>query len=477
MNTRNEFDLLGDRAVPSEALYGIHTDRAIENFPLTRRPVRPEWTRALALVKRACAETNSRLGLLEHRVAEAIIKSCDEVMNGRHDRWFVTDSLQGGAGTSLNMNLNEVLANRASQLMGGPIGSNSLVHPIDHVNLCQSTNDVVPTAARIAIVRLTRGAADALKELQEAFQSKEREFADILKVGRTELQDAAPMTLGQTFGAWAQAIQRDWWRMYKAEERVRQVNIGGTVIGTGLNAPVEFTHLVTEVLAEYSGLGLARAENLVDGTQNLDAFVEVSGMVKAAAVNLAKISGDLRLLSSGPRAGFGELRLPSLQAGSSFVPGKVNPVIPEMVAQASYQIMACDHAVTLAAAHGQLELNAFLPLLMDNLCESLTLLERVVRLLASRCVRGIQADRARCGELVDSSLVTVSALAPFVGHDAADRVARHADQHRISVRDAARELSVLDDRTLDHALDPRRMTRPADVLGRDAAAFPEETRS
>ncbi|MDP3050555.1 MAG: aspartate ammonia-lyase, partial [Eubacteriales bacterium] len=335
------------------------------------------------------AMANVEAGLLDDRRGAAITRAAEELAEGRWRDQIIVDALQGGAGTSTNMNVNEVLANRAIELLGGEKGDYRVIHPLDHVNLGQSTNDVYPTALRVAAIQQGRGLAQAMAELQGALQAKEKEFAAILKIGRTELQEAVPVTLGQEFGAWAEAIARDWWRLYKAEERLRQVNLGGTAVGTGLNASRRYTYRVIEILRELTGFGLARAENTFEATQNADVFVEVSGFLKAASVNLAKIAGDLRLLASGPRAGLGEIKLPPVQAGSSIMPGKFNPVIPEMVTQAAYQTMANDLAVSLAAASGQLELNAFLPLIAHNLLQSFTILTGATGILTVKCIRGV----------------------------------------------------------------------------------------
>ncbi len=458
--TRLEHDSLGSREVPAEAYYGIHTLRAAETFHLLGRGVHPELLRALLEVKKACAVTNLHTGYLAPRVGEAIVRACDLLLEGAHRDQFLTDALQGGAGTSLNMNANEVIASVACELLGGSRGQHELVHPLDHVNLSQSTNDVVPTAVRLAGIRLLRRAAAAVAELQAALQERERALAGVLKVGRTELQDALPITLGQELAAWAQAVQRDWWRLSRAEERLRQVNLGGTAIGTGLNADPRYLHRVVEVLREQTGVGLARAENLVDATQNCDVFVEVSGLLKAAAATLAKIAADLRLLSSGPRAGLGEVRLPELQAGSSIMPGKVNPVVPEAVTQAAFQIIANDAAVTLAAASGQLELNAFLPLLADRLLESLQLVAGAAELLARRCIAGLTADEERCAELLERSLVPVTALSPYLGYEAAAALARDALASGRTIGELARERRVLPEEQLARVLAPEELTRP-----------------
>lgn len=458
--TRIETDLLGSLAVPAEAYYGIHTARAVANFPLARRPVHPELITCLALVKKAAAIANMRAGVLDPRIGQAICQACDEVAGGALRDQFPVDALQGGAGTSTNMNMNEVLANRAIEILGGTRGDYSLVHPNDHVNMSQSTNDVFPTAVRVAGIRLLRQVAQAMSDLQGALQQKEGEFAAVLKLGRTEMQDAVPVTMGQVFAAWAQAIQRDWWRLYKVEERLRQVNLGGTAVGTGLNAPLRYVFGAVEALRDLTGLGLARAENMIDATQNCDVFVEVSGLLKAAAVDLAKIAADLRLLSSGPRGGLGELRLPPLQAGSSIMPGKVNPVMTEAVTQAAYQVMANDHAITLAAQAGQLELNAFIPLIAHNLFDSLELLARAASLLRERCILGIEVNEARCRELLEHSAALATALVPHLGYEKASDIAKRAVAGEGSVPELLLREGLVTAEQLGAMLRPEQMTTP-----------------
>jgi aspartate ammonia-lyase len=421
---RLERDLLGESSVPRCATYGIHTARALANFPLSGRPVHPELTRAMVLVKRACARANMETGHLPLHVGEAILAACDEALDGLLPEIGITDALQGGAGTSVNMNANEVLANRAEEILGGRRGDYARAHPLSHVNLHQSTNDVFPTAVKVAAITLLRRLEKSLAALQTAFQDKEREFASVVKMGRTQLQDACPITLGAECSAYAEAISRDRWRVFKCEERLRVVNLGGTAVGTGVTAPRDYIFLVVEKLREDTGLGLSRAENLMDATQNADCFVEVSGILKASAVNLMKISSDLRLLASGPTAGFGEIRLPEVQAGSSIMPGKVNPVICEAVGQAALRVMALDGLTASAAMSGQLELNAFLPLLADALLESLGLLTKACDLFRTRCVEGLAADAAACEEHVHRCLATVVALVPAMGYEAAVEVAR-----------------------------------------------------
>ncbi|MEI6913952.1 MAG: aspartate ammonia-lyase [Armatimonadota bacterium] len=470
--TRLEHDLLGDAQIPANAYYGIHAWRAAENFSLAGEPLHAQLIRALAVVKKSCALANKRIGALDGRIADAIAYAADEVAVGELRDQFVTDALQGGAGTSANMNANEVLANRAIENLGGKLGDYSIVHPLDHVNLSQSTNDVFPTAVRVAALWLLEDAARAMVNLQGALQEKELEFADVLKLGRTEMQDAVPVTLGQEFAAWAQAIKRDWWRLYNVGERLRQVNLGGTAVGTGLNADLQYVYIASDMLREQTGLPIARAENMIDVTQNCDVFVEVSGLLKAAAVNFIKISGDLRLLSSGPRAGFNEINLPELQAGSSIMPGKVNPVVAEAVAQACFQIQACDMAITLAAQSGQLELNAFLPSIAHNLLKSLDLLRGSADLLADKCIRGITANREICARHAEESLGLATALTGYIGYAKSTEIARTAAAEGRTVRDVALESGLLTEEQLTVILSAGEMTRPG-IPGRGVLS--EET--
>jgi aspartate ammonia-lyase len=418
IDTRLEHDSLGERELPDQALHGIHTARAVENFPLMGRPMHRSLILALGAVKLAALRTNRRLGYFPDQAkAEAMVEACMELMDGALAPAIVVDALQGGAGTSTNMNVNEVLANRALQILGVAEGSYDRISPFDDFNLHQSTNDVFPTAVKVAAIQGLRELEGKVLALQEAFQAQEKALAHVVKVGRTEGQDAVLTTLGRSMGAYAEALNRDRWRLAKGEERLRVVNLGGTSIGTGLGAPTEYIFQVVEELRTVTGLGLARAENLVEATQNIDTFVEVSGLLKALAATLIKISSDLRLLSSGPEAGLGELRLPSRQAGSSAMPGKVNPVIPEAVAQAALMAIAHDQAITMAAAMGSLELNPFLPLVAHCMLESLDLLARACDIFRRHCIDGIQANEAKCRALVENSTAAATALVPLLGYD------------------------------------------------------------
>jgi aspartate ammonia-lyase len=456
---RQESDLLGEGAVPADALHGIYTVRAMENFPLARRRVHTGLVHAYGAVKLACVRTNRAIGALPDAKADSIEAACREMMDGRLDEHIVVDALQGGAGTSTNMNVNEVLANRALQLLGKPLGDYALVSPLDDVNLHQSTNDTYPTALRVAAIQQLRVLEREVVSLVEAFQAKEKEFAHIVKVGRTQLQDAVLTTLGREMSAYAEALGRDRWRIYKCEERLRVVNLGGTAIGTGLAAPREYIFRVVDELREITGLGLARAENLVEATQNADVFVEVSGILKACASNLLKIASDLRLMSSGPDAGFGEIRLPARQAGSSIMPGKVNPVIPEAVSQAAIMVMANDQAIAQACSLGNLELNAFLPLVADSLLGSLDLLANACSILRRFCIEGITANEERCRRNVEGATACVTALVPAIGYEAAQGVAEAARGEHKSIREVVLERGLLTASQFDELISPEAVMR------------------
>ena len=460
---RTETDFLGEKSIPIEAYYGIHTLRAAENFDVSRQKVHPELIRALAVVKQAAAESNMSIGLLDNTIGSAIFQAAGDIADGKFADDFIVDAFQGGAGTSTNMNMNEVIANRAIELLGGKKGDYHLIHPLDHVNKSQSTNDVYPTALRIAAIRLLLPLSEACAALQGALQRKEEEFSGVLKLGRTEMQDAVPVTLGQEFSAWAEAISRDRWRLYKVEERLRKVNLGGTAVGTGINAPRKYSYTVIERLRGLSGLGLARDENSIDGTQNADVFVEVSGMLKACASTMVKISSDLRLLSSGP---FGEIRLPQLQAGSSIMPGKVNPVMPEMVTQVAYQVIANDLAITLAAQSGQLELNAFYPLIAANILPSLESMAKALRLFAEKCITDIEAMPEECLRHLKKSTALATVLAPLIGYEQAAVLAKKAIDSGQQIIDILLEEKVFTQEEIAELLQAQQLTR-AGVIGRD----------
>ncbi|NQT54020.1 aspartate ammonia-lyase [bacterium] len=456
---RKEKDLLGTRDVPADALYGVYTLRAVENFPLARRPVHPALIHAYGAVKLACARTNHELGWWSDAVYAAIDAACQEMMEGMLDAHIRVDALQGGAGTSTNMNVNEVLANRALQLLGKPLGDVDTLSPLEHTNLHQSTNDTYPTALKVAAIGLLRELERQVIALLEEFQSQERATAHIVRIGRTQLQDAVLTTLGRQMAAYAEAFARDRWRVYKCEERLRVVNLGGTAIGTGLSAPRQYIFRAIEHLRDISGLGLARAENLIEATQNTDVFVEVSGILKALASNLLKVATDLRLLSSGPDGGLGEIRLPARQAGSSIMPGKVNPVIPEAVSQAAMVVMANDQAITQACSMGNLELNAFLPLIADALLGSLSLLAHACEIFRKHCVAGIEADEERCRRHVHGATASVTALVERLGYEAAQALAAKAREAGRGLRDVAVEEGVLTVEEFDELVSAEAVTR------------------
>lgn len=453
---RTEADKLGSLSLPADILYGIGTKRALENFPLNSGLVSPHLIHSIILVKKAAALTHLELKQIEENKGNAILSACEELLsfteqisNSTHSAYsknallfqnkyhfsdlFPLHPLQGGAGTSANTNVNEVIANVALTKLGYEPGHYNIIHPLDDVNKSQSTNDVYPTALRIACIALVRKLSLALSKLQESLQKKELTFEHILKLGRTELMDAVPITLGEEFGAYAQCIARDRWRIYKVEERLRQVNLGGTAVGNGTNTTKRYRFKAVEHLRDFTGFGIAAAEYPMDFTQNADVFVEVSGLLKSCAVNLMKISNDLRLMNSGPYGGFGEISLKPLQPGSTIMPGKVNPVLPEMIGQVSMQVMANDSAISMAASGGQFELNAFLPLIADRILESLELLTNGVSLFREKCIEPLQANEKNCRKHLVASTVFITAFVPYIGYDNATRIhtACNGDTHLI----------------------------------------------
>ncbi|MDS0525425.1 aspartate ammonia-lyase [Clostridium sp. SHJSY1] len=459
MNYRIEQDLLGDKNIDNSTYSGINTIRALENFDLNSKTINLNLIKEIALIKKAAAMTNGKLKFLEADKADVIIKACEEVIDGKFDDEFKISAFQGGAGTSANMNVNEVVANRAIEHLGGVKGDYDLVHPLNHVNMSQSTNDVYPSALRIAAIKLIRKLSNSLSSLQESLQIKENEFADIIKLGRTQLMDALPMTAGQSFGSYAKAIERDRWRIYKVEERLRQINLGGTAIGTGLNATNRYVFMMTDTIQSLTGLGLARSDYPMDITQNCDIFVETSGLLKSCSVNLLKISNDLRLLNSGPHGGIGEVLLPQMQAGSTIMPGKVNPVIPEMVAQVSIRVISNDSAITMASSMGQLELNAFVPLIAECLLESLELLDRSVTIFKERCIENLKINKNRCLENLENSLVVATALVPYIGYDKASLISKKALSTGKTIKEILLEEQLLSIETIDKILSPTELIR------------------
>jgi aspartate ammonia-lyase len=458
--TRTEHDFLGSLEIPAQALYGIHTARAMINFSIACRPVNPELVKAYGWVKLACFRVNKELGYFDDdEKAQAIEEACREMAEGLLTGWIRVDALQGGAGTSTNMNVNEVIANRALQLMGRTPGAYNLISPLDDINLHQSTNDTYPTALKLAAILLLRQLEQAVLELQEAFQQKEKKMAGVVKIGRTQLQDAVLTTLGREMAAYAEAFNRDRWRIYKCEERLRAVNLGGTAIGTGLGAPRPFIFRVTDRLRELTNTSLARAENLMECTQNTDVFVEVSGILKACASNLYKVSNDLRLLASGPDGGLGEINLPAVQAGSSIMPGKVNPVIPESVAQAAMQVVANDHLLTQACMSGNLELNQFMPAIAGALLNSLQTLTQAAGSLHRNCIAGITANIENCRSRVLNSTAIITALIPRLGYEKCSAVLQEAQQKGLSVRDIVIGQQYLDQASFEQLISPEAVNK------------------
>ena len=457
---RVEKDSIGKREIPEDAYYGINTLRAVENFNISRDRVHPELIKAVALIKKAAAATNYQLDKLEEQKAEAIISAADEIASGKWNDKFHLDALQGGAGTSTNMMINEFIANRALEILGHDKGDYDYIHPNDDVNLGQSTNDVYPTALRIAVLKMLKDLNDRTADLQEALQEKEKQFADIIKLGRTQLQDAVPITLGQEFSAYAEAVNRDRWRIYKISERLKKINLGGTAVGTGINTSRAYIYKIAQNLRQVSGLSLSHSENMIDITQNMDIFVEVSGLLKAAAVNLNKIASDLRLLSSGPRGGIGEIILPEVQAGSSIMPGKVNPVICEMINQVSIEVICSDQAVTLAARDGQLELNAFGPLIAHRLLNMMEIMKNSLKIFIEKCIKGITANRERAEKILNSSFAAVTALVPYLGYDTAVEIVHRALKENVSIREILLEENLLAEERIDEILSVEKMTSP-----------------
>jgi aspartate ammonia-lyase len=475
--TRREHDLLGEAEVPADAYWGIHTLRAVENFPITGIPIGhfPELVHALALVKQAAARANRRLKQLAPEKAEAIDRACDLIAkDGRYLDQFVVDAVQGGAGTSTNMNANEVVANVALEFLGHRRGEYHFLHPIDDVNMSQSTNDAYPTALQLAVIFATTPLVRELQELAYAFKAKAVEFADVLKIGRTELQDAVPMTLGQEFDAFHATVKEDIDHLREAAELFYEVNLGATAIGTGITADPRYASLAVEELERLSGQQLVLAPNLIEATSDMGAFVLFSGVLKRIAVKLSKICNDLRLLSSGPRAGFGEIRLPPVQAGSSIMPGKVNPVIPEVVSQVANLVIGHDLTVTMCAQGGQLQLNAFEPTIGFSILESLRMLTAVIDTLTRRCVNGIEADRERCLDLVENSIGLVTALGPVLGHETCSRIARRALDERRTIAGIVLEEGLLTEARLNELLHFEAMTRPSRIV-MEAATKPKGT--
>ena len=461
---RVEKDSIGVKDIPEEVYYGVQTLRAAENFHITGLNMHPEIINSLAYIKKASAITNCEVGILEKKKAQAIVQACDEIIEGKFHDDFIVDPIQGGAGTSLNMNANEVIANRAIEILGGKKGDYTIVNPNDDVNCGQSTNDVIPTAGKMTSLHLLQNLKKQLLRLYDALNEKAKEFDHVIKMGRTQMQDAVPIRLGQEFKAYSVAIMRDIHRMDKAMDEMRTLNMGGTAIGTGINADENYLRRIVPNLSEISGMEFIQAFDLIDATQNLDSFVAVSGAVKACAVTLSKMSNDLRLMSSGPRAGFGEINLPAKQNGSSIMPGKVNPVIPEVVNQVAFNIIGNDMTITMAAEAGQLELNAFEPIIFYCMFQSIDTLGYAVETLVDNCIVGITANEERCRQLVENSVGIITAICPHVGYEKTADIAKKAINSNESVRSLILKENIMDEEELSRILDPIHMTEPGICL-------------
>lgn len=457
---RLEKDSIGEKMVPADAYYGVQTLRAYENFRISGYRLHPEMIRSLAQIKKACAKTNFESGELSEEKEKAIMQACDEIIDGKYTDQFIVDPIQGGAGTSINMNANEVIANRAIEILDGRKGDYSIVNPNDDVNFGQSTNDIFPSCGKITALKLLIQARAQLARLAEALDHKAEEFDDVIKMGRTQLQDAVPIRLGQEFAAYAAVVRRDVRRFDSAEREMRTLNIGGTAIGTGINADVKYEHAIVRNLSEITGLDLKQATDLIDATQNLDGFVAVSAATKTCAVSLSKIANDLRLMSSGPYCGFGEINLPAKQNGSSIMPGKVNPVIPEVVNQVAFNVFGNDVTIQCAAEAGQLELNAFEPIIFYNLFHSIEQIRNAVSTFIDNCIVGITANKEHCEDLVNHSVGIITAAAPYIGYSKAASVAKEAMKTGKPVKDILLSSHLMDQKEVSAVLDPKRMTKP-----------------
>ena len=458
MRTRTEADSIGVMEVPAEAYYGVQALRAKENFPITHQQLHPEFIKSMAKLKKAAAITNRDAGLLPLNIASAIMKACDDLIAGKFTEAFIVDAIQGGAGTSANMNANEVIANRAIEILGGTKGDYSLVHPNDHVNMAQSTNDIIPSAGKLTAITLLGDAIKELHRLYEALMDKADEFDSILKMGRTQLQDAVPMRLGQSFHAYASVIHRDLLRLEDATQTLEMLNMGGTAIGSSINVSPLYLKNICKNLNKITKGNFYLADDLFDATQNLDGFVSVSGVLKTCAVNLSKMCNDLRLLSSGPKTGIGEINLPARQNGSSIMPGKINPVIPEVVSQVAFNIIGHDYTITMAAEAGQLELNAFEPVIFYTLFESIETLGHAAQTLTDNCILGITANEKHCKDLVNASAGIATALCPSIGYAASAALAKESLKTDVPVRELAIAKGYVTTEEADKLLDPYTMT-------------------
>lgn len=457
---RIEKDFLGERTLSKEVYYGIQTLRATENFPITGYTIHPALITAMGVVKKAAALANMEVHLLQKDIGHAIVEAAQEVIDGKWNSQFIVDPIQGGAGTSINMNANEVIANRALELLGKDKGDYQTISPNSHVNMSQSTNDAFPTAIHIAVLNLVDALLVTMEKMQAVFQQKAEQFAHVIKMGRTHLQDAVPIRLGQEFEAYSRVISRDIQRIRQTRPNLYDVNMGATAVGTGLNAFPDYIKSVDQHLAEISGLPLKGATHLVDATQNTDAYTEVSGALKICMINMSKIANDLRLMASGPRAGLGEIILPARQPGSSIMPGKVNPVMPEVLNQVAFQVIGNDQTICLASEAGQLELNVMEPVLVFNLIQSISIMNNVFRAFTENCLKDIEANEERLKEYVEKSVGVLTAVNPHIGYEVAARIAREAILSGRSIRELCIEAGVLTAEQLDLILDPYEMTHP-----------------
>lgn len=462
---RIEKDFLGEKEVPENVYYGIQTLRAVENFPVTGYKIHKEMIDALAVVKKAAALANMETTRLYDGIGQAIVQAADEILEGKFHEFFIVDPIQGGAGTSINMNANEVIANRALELMSHRKGEYGKVSPNSHVNMSQSTNDVFPTVIHISTLKLLEKLLDTMEYMLKAFKQKAQEFDHVIKMGRTHLQDAVPIRLGQEFEAYSRVVERDIKRIGRTRDHLYEVNMGATAVGTGLNADPGYIKSVVKHLAEISGLPLTGAEHLVDATQNTDAYTEVSAALKVCMVNMSKIANDLRMMASGPRAGLGEISLPARQPGSSIMPGKVNPVMPELINQVAFQVMGNDQTISLASEAGQLELNVMEPVLVFNLLQSISIMNNAFRSFTDNCLVGIEANETRMKEYVENSVGIITAVNPHLGYEVVSRIAREAILKGKSVRELCLEYDVLTEEELDLILNPYEMTNPG-IAGR-----------
>lgn len=460
MKYRLEADSVGEKQVPVDAYYGVQSLRGKENFPITGQHLHKNLVEALAQVKKACAKANFKAGVMSEKVCDAIVYASDAILDGKYHDQFMTDPIQGGAGTTANMNANEVIANIANEHLGGGLGTYEFVHPNDHVNMGQSTNDVFPTAGKIASLHLAEQLLEELDKLQAALEKKAEEFDDVLKMGRTQLQDAVPIRLGQEFKAYADVLKRDRVRIEQGMAGIKVVNMGATAIGTGINVDLDYFDHIVPILADITGLDLTQAEDLVDGTSNLDVLVGLSSALKTLAVNLSKMASDLRLMGSGPRTMVGDLHLPPRQNGSSIMPGKVNPVIPEVVNQVAYRVIGNDVTITMCAEAGQLQLNPNEPVLFYSLYESLEILTHGMETFRLNCVDGVQANREKLAADVEKSIGILTALVPHIGYKEAAAIAKIALESDTPVRQLVLEREVLSEDELKEILDPFNMTKP-----------------